>query len=687
MPIAIRASDSSSAPRLQLQVGGTLIPGEHVYIVRPADEELWTWLTRGEYCNILTSRQMGKSSLVARTAVRLAEQGIHVATPDATQLGRPPDVGTWYQALLEEIVGDLGLEIEVRSWWRSGPFSTPHQRFGAFLRDELAKRLSGPIVIAIDEIDTMLRLPYRDEIFATIRAIYNQRSKRSEYRRITFCLVGVAAPSDLTINKHTTPYNIGKVVELEDLDIERDNLRPLFSAIAAHPAEGEAVVRSILRWTGGHPYLTLRLCQAYVHGHCASPFDVDRLVSDVYADFNAVRSDSHFQQITGFLAERLYDKDATFALYLHILRAKSTPDEGTIPHVQLKLSGLVKRGKDHLLVVRNPIYQRIFTRKWAEKNLQLGHRRSFYDVSRLSDELEELYERRTQLEAAGKDTMVVQDEILEVRRIFRRGPDLGGGDFLADGRFKLVEPIGQGGFAVVWKAYDRRLAQLVALKILHSQHSMDRSRRERFFRGARKMAQLDHPNIVRVLESELEDGGRHFFVMEYVPGGSFQELVLADRLSLVEKLHVILDVGGALDLAHNLGIVHRDIKPSNILLGDDGRAKLTDFDLVWAVDTTGGTRTGMLGTFIYAAPEAMHAAKSAAASSDVYSLAMTAAFAIYGQNLSSNVLLDTSSFISNLNASSALRKILDKAVRWNPNDRTASAKEFCQALAKAMPSR
>ncbi|MCP3994513.1 MAG: protein kinase [bacterium] len=684
MPIAFPAPDTFPAPRLQLQVGGTLTPGEHIYIVRPADDELLRWLQRAEFCNILTSRQMGKSSLVVRTAARLSEQGIHLATLEATQLGRPTDAATWYQALLEEIVGELRLEVEVRSWWRNGPFSTPHQRFVAFLRRELLPRLSGLVVIAIDEIDTMLRLSYRDEILATIRSIYNQRSKRPEYRRISFCLVGAAAPNELTIDKHTTPYNIGRTIELQDFDIGRDDLRLLFSAVANQTAEGEAIVRSILRWTGGHPYLTLRLCQAYIYERCTSPSDVDRLVDGVYGGLNTVRSDPHFQWILRFLGERLFNKDATFALYHRILRDEGTPDEDTLPHLQLRLSGLVKRNQHHRLTVRNRIYRRIFTKKWAEENLQLGHRGQFFDVSNISKELESLYGRRKRLTTTGKDAHSIDLEILEVKRLLRRGAELRNGDFLADGRFKLAEPIGQGGFAVVWKAWDRSLKQYVALKILHAQHSRDRSRLERFFRGARKMSSLRHPNIVRILESEIEDEGRFFFAMEYISGGNFQEAVLGNRLLLAERIRIILETGSALNLAHQIGIVHRDVKPSNILLNGDDRAKLTDFDLVRAADTTGGTRTGMLGTFVYAAPEALSAAKDVSTSADVFSLAMTAVFAIYGKALPLDVFRDTSRFISELEISYTLRNTLTEALAWEPAHRTASVEAFCKSVSEAI---
>ncbi len=154
----------------------------------------------------------------------------------------------------------------------------------------------------------------------------------------------------------------------------------------------------------------------------------------------------------------------------------------------------------------------------------------------------------------------------------------------------------------------------MAIKVLHAQYSGDSTRRERFFRGARQMALLHHQNVVRVIEEECEDGGFQFYVMEYIGGGTFRQAVLDDILSLEERLRVILEVGEALVLAHGRSVIHRDVKPANILLDEDGRPKLTDFDLVRAADTTGGTRTqGMLGTFLYTAPESLSNPKEAGA--------------------------------------------------------------------------
>ena len=304
----------------------------------------------------------------------------------------------------------------------------------------------------------------------------------------------------------------------------------------------------------------------------------------------------------------------------------------------------------------------------------------------LSEALDEAYQRQEEVLKRGKGTAGVDEEILELRRKIREGGQLKAGDRLLDGRFKLLESIGRGGFATVWKALDckRRKLHLVAIKVLHGQYAHDRTRRERFFRGARQMARLRHPRIAGIVEEECEDAGYHFFVMEYVPGGDLHRAVLDRRLSFQEKVEAVLDVGKALQYAHGHDLIHRDVKPGNILLDGTKRPKLTDFDLVRALDTTGGTRTGMLGTVVYAAPEAMELAKEAGIPADVYGLAMTFAFALHGADLPVKVLRDAPRFVSQLHVSAALRKVLARAVAWEPNGRFGSVEAFCRALRQSL---
>jgi eukaryotic-like serine/threonine-protein kinase len=188
------------------------------------------------------------------------------------------------------------------------------------------------------------------------------------------------------------------------------------------------------------------------------------------------------------------------------------------------------------------------------------------------------------------------------------------------GRYEVEELVGHGGMSSVYKARDALLERHVALKILHDQYSTDDDFVERFKREARSVAQLQHPNIVTVIDRGEEDG-RQFIVFEYIDGENLKEhVVRKGRLDVREALEIALEVARGLAFAHEQGLVHRDVKPQNILLNGDGRAKVTDFGIARTVDVDGMTQTGtVLGTSNYIAPE-QASDRRVDAHSDVYAL-------------------------------------------------------------------
>ncbi len=302
-----------------------------------------------------------------------------------------------------------------------------------------------------------------------------------------------------------------------------------------------------------------------------------------------------------------------------------------------------------------------------------------------AQKLEKLYGRRRDLKLADQGVTAITEEIKDVRRLIHRGPVLRSGDYLSDGRFKLGQIAGKGGFATVWKAVDCETDRIVAVKVLHAHHGQDLSRRERFFRGAREMADLWHPHIVTVLEARHEDYDWYFFVMEYVEGRDFEAAVLSGELTRVEQLAVLRQAGEALAFAHRKGVIHRDVKPSNILIADNGVSKLTDFDLVRADDSTGFTATNaMLGTLQFAAPEARHDAAGAGVRADMYSLASTAVFALAG-GLPATYYLKPSQVIQDLLLEDDLRQVLTQATAFERDDRFASVEQLLEALERTWP--
>ena len=189
------------------------------------------------------------------------------------------------------------------------------------------------------------------------------------------------------------------------------------------------------------------------------------------------------------------------------------------------------------------------------------------------------------------------------------------------GRYELEELVGHGGMSSVYKAHDSLLERNVALKVLHQQYNEDDDFVERFKREARAVAQLQHPNIVTVIDRGEEDG-RQYIVFEYIDGENLKELVVRKgRLRVRDALEIALEIARGLAFAHEHGLVHRDVKPQNVLLNGDGRAKVTDFGIARSLDVEHGmTQTGtILGTSNYIAPE-QASGQPVEAYTDVYSL-------------------------------------------------------------------
>jgi eukaryotic-like serine/threonine-protein kinase len=302
----------------------------------------------------------------------------------------------------------------------------------------------------------------------------------------------------------------------------------------------------------------------------------------------------------------------------------------------------------------------------------------------LSEQIERARARRRSLHEHGADTAEIDREIVDLRRQLREGGQLRAGDSLGNGRYLLLKQVGRGGFAIVWEAHDRERHERVAVKVLHSNLAGDSIRLDRFFRGARTMAELRHESVVRVLDKRGEDGGYHYFVMEFIAGDDLRQAVLKKTLSGEAVFPVILHVGEALAVGHRKGLVHRDIKPANILLDAAGAPRLTDFDLVGAADTTGGTRTGALGTVVYTAPEITDRPQDADARADVYSLAMTTLFGLHGAELSLLTVRHVDKLIDRMSCNEQVKTVLKQALDWDKQARFEDAGAFCDALRRAI---
>ncbi|MCA2654894.1 AAA-like domain-containing protein [Microcystis sp. M061S2] len=363
-------------------VGGSVPLDAPSYIKREADDLFYNYLKNGQYCYVLNSRQMGKSSLWVQTQKRLKEDNIDCATIDLSGIGKNISEDIWYRVLFEQLVKRFALSIrgKEQTWWDERAYKSAINRLDQFVDEILLEEIYQPIVICFDEIDSVLSLKFStDDFFAWLRSCHEKRPHNRDYQRLTFCMLGVAAVSNFILDNYRSPFNIGQDIRLSGFTIR--DARKLAEGLQDKVIAPQRVLEEVIEWTGGQPFLTQKICHlistsrpGFGKESPATPINVgDFIQSQVISNWVSQDSPEHLKTIRNrLLNNRLLNKRVTgrrmLKLYLEILRNGEMTDDGSPDQIELRLTGLVVEDRQKLKVY-NKIYRNVFNETWVTTEL------------------------------------------------------------------------------------------------------------------------------------------------------------------------------------------------------------------------------------------------------------------------------------------------------------------------------
>ena len=363
------------------QVGGSLAVGAMSYVQRRADRELISAVTHGEFCYVLCPRQVGKSSLRVHTTHTLTQRGITCISVDLTLIGSQGiRAEQWYAGLARRILAgaELTAAVPLRTWWSAHDHLSPVQRLAELIDSEILTRIEGPLVIFLDEIDSMLSLGFaHDDFFAMLRGLYNLRADNPRYRRLSVVLLGVCSPAQLINDISRTPFNIGRHVRLDRF--HATEARPLLGGLARIPA-AQAVLDAVLSWTNGQPFLTQKVCNLLTELETEPlPGQESKWVGQVIFrriidNWDTQDEPIHLRAIRDRILRSPRGRIAMLRRYKEIYNhqgglEKTSAEDGEID-VELLLSGLVLMDGDRMRVA-NRIYERVFGPEWIAASMAL----------------------------------------------------------------------------------------------------------------------------------------------------------------------------------------------------------------------------------------------------------------------------------------------------------------------------
>lgn len=343
------------------------------YIRRTADDVLYETILAGRFAHVIAPYRSGKSSLIAATAARLENNGFKVAILDLEQIGDRDaggDAGRWYYSVAYRLLRQLRIRVDLQEWWQDKSILSNRQRLLEFYSEIVLQNVSDQVVIFIDEVQTIARQEFGDQLLASIRAAHNARATDPEFQRLSFVLLGECDPLNLVAEPELSPFNITQAVALEDFTREQIDLFATELNLSARDAS-KALDR-IFYWTSGQPYLTQKLGRAVsragIDGDIAG--NVDRIVARQFTGRNALHNEPHLSHIHREVVNDAKNRDKLLNLYGRIRKGINVPtDLGSNLQRRLIAIGLLTIDDDGRLAPRNRVYEAVFTARWANENL------------------------------------------------------------------------------------------------------------------------------------------------------------------------------------------------------------------------------------------------------------------------------------------------------------------------------
>lgn len=377
---------------IQYQLGGSLRSNSSSYVKRKADDALFNALNKGELCIVFAPRQMGKSSLRVQVMKLLKEEGLACATVDLTILGIKLTEKKFYAGFIDELVRRFQLvrkiNFNLKYFVESCSELNPSIWLTKFFNEILLKEFTQPIVIFIDEIDAVLHSDFSRDFFLVLRSLYERKVENPDFARLNFVLLGVFLDDDLIQDVHISPFNIGVKINLEGFTYEE--ALPLAGGLAEKTNNPQELLKFILYWTGGQPFLTQKLCMLAKssENHIAEGNEkawLDNLVkTQIIERWEEQDSPEHFRTIR----DRILFKNASqlLKLYQSILQEDELLNYDNQTIRELILTGLVVRAGGRLQVA-NPIYVEIFNPDWLQINLDRLQALKEDNLARLLDKI------------------------------------------------------------------------------------------------------------------------------------------------------------------------------------------------------------------------------------------------------------------------------------------------------------